>query len=223
MSTPAEPPARGGKKKFPSMQSPVTWVVILGIAVVVGGYLLYRSRQAAASANSTGTASGTTASAADTTDFSGQIATLQAEVADLQSSLTQDESAETTGTAGGGTGGTTGSTALKAPAGFSVTPNANGADFGWGKVEGAKAYELQVAGAGGAGTGTSHYDHAGADDHAEGVKLAGGKYKARVRAGTSTASLTGPWTPYKSFTVGHARTGNKPPHVPVPKKKEPED
>lgn len=219
MTTPAQPPVKGGKKKFPSMQSPVTWVVVLGIAIAGGAYLLYQRNKAAAAANTTSATTGT--STADTTDFSGQIATLQAEVADLQSSFSQDESAETTATSG--STGTT-ATALKAPTGFSITPNANGADFGWGKVDGAKAYELQVTGAGGAGTGTSHYDHAGADNHAEGVRLAGGKYKARVRAGASTTSLTGPWTPYKSFTVGHPKTGGQPPKVPVKKKPgEPED
>lgn len=218
MTTPAQPPAKGAKKKFPSMQSPVTWVVILGIAVAGGAYLLYRRNKAAAAATPAAT---TTTGTTDTTDFGGQIATLQAEVADLQSSFSQDESAETTATSG--STGTT-ATALKAPTGFSITPTSNGANFGWGKVDGAKAYQLQVTGAGGAGTGTSHYDHAGADNHAEGVRLAGGKYKARVRAGTSTTSLTGPWTPYKSFTVGHPRTGGQPPKVPVKKKPgEPED
>lgn len=221
MTTPAQPPVKGGKKKFPSMQSPVTWVVVLGIAIAGGAYLLYRRNKAAAAANTTSATTGT--STADTTDFSGQIATLQAEVADLQSSFSQDESAETTATSG--STGTT-ATALKAPTGFSVTPKPLAADFGWGAVEGAKAYELVVQGAGGTGTGTSHYDHAGAGNHAENVKLAKGKYKARVRAGTSTASLTGPWTAWKSFTVPGtpALGGGKPPHVPAPKKPgEPED
>lgn len=216
MTTPAEPAAKRGSKKFPSMQSPVTWVVILGIAVLGGGYLLYRSRKNAAAANSTGT---TTTGTTDTTDYSGQLATLQAEVADLQSSFSQDESAETTSTSSS-TG--TSATALKAPTGFSVTPKILAADFGWGKVDGAKAYQLQVTGAGGKGTGTSHYDHAGTDNHAENVKLAKGNYKARVRAGTSTTSLTGPWTAYKSFTVkAPTFTGHNPPHVPAPT--EPED
>lgn len=178
------------------LRSPVTWVIILGVALAGGAFLLYRQRQSQTAANAN-----TNAAAAPTTeDFSGQIATLQAEVSDLQSSFAQGEKGETGGTSSGG--GTT--TKLKAPAGLSVTPKAaskGGTDFGWSAVTGAKAYELEVTGAGGKGTGTSHYDHAGAGTHAEGVKLAKGRYRARVRAGTSTAALSGEWTPFKEFTV----------------------
>lgn len=198
MTTPAQPPARRGGNKFPSLRSPVTWVVVLGIGLAAGAYILYRRNKANAAAATT-----TTTATPDTTDLQGQIATLQAEIADLQSTGAQDEAGET-GTTSTGGGGTTGK--LTAPGGFSITPHAGYADFGWGKVAGAKAYELQVTGAGGKGTGTSHYDHAGTGNHAEHVSLTNGNYKARVRAGTSTASLTGPWTAYKSFTVGAARS-----------------
>lgn len=217
MTTPAQP-AAAGKKKFPSMSSPTTWLVILGIALAGGAYLLYRSKQNAANNNSN---SGTSGSGTDTTDYSGEIATLQAEVADLQSSFSQDESGESGTSGSSGSGGTT-PAKLTAPTGLSVTPKVLAADFGWGKVDGAGAYELEVTGAGGKGTGTSHYDHAGTGNHAEGVKLAKGNYKARVRAGTSTANIHGPWTAYKSFTVPGASTpGKGPPHIPAPK--EPED
>lgn len=177
------------------LKSPMTWVIILGVALAGGAFLLYRQRSAANAAN----ASTNAAAAPQTEDFAGQIATLQSEVSDLQSSFAQGEKNE----AGGTTGGTT-TTTLKAPAGLSITPKAaskGGTDFGWSAVTGAKAYELEVTGAGGKGTGTSHYDHAGTGTHAEGVKLAKGRYRARVRAGTSTAALTGPWTPFKEFTV----------------------
>lgn len=204
MTTPAQPPAKGkGKKGFPSLSSPVTWTVILGIALLGGAYLLYRQRQASAAAATTAATP-----TPDQTDLQGQIATLQAEVADLQSTFAQDEGTETgTGTGTGGGGGGTGTGTLAAPGGFSVTPHAGYADFGWSTVPGAKAYELQVAGAGGKGSGASHYDHAGADNHAEHVKLANGAYHARVRAGTSTTSLTGPWTSWKDFHVGHVKGG----------------
>lgn len=200
MTTPAQPPARGRQgNKFPSMRSPVTWAVILGIALAGGAYILYRRRNTAAAANAS-----TAAPSTDTTDLAGQIATLQTEIADLQSTTTQDEGTETgTGTSTGGGG--TGTGKLTAPTGFSITPHAGFADFGWSTVPGAKAYELQVAGAGGAGTGASHYDHAGAGNHAEKVKLSNGSYRARVRAGTSVTSLTGPWTPWKGFQVGALR------------------
>jgi hypothetical protein len=173
--------------------SPTMIILVLGVALAGGAYLLYRQRKNAATAAST-------AAPVDTSqleDFAGQIATLQSEIGNLQSSAAQDEAGETgTGT----TGGTT-TTTLKAPAGLSVTPHKGGASFGWSTVPGAKAYELEVTGAGGKGTGTSHYDHASGGNHAENVALAKGAYKARVRAGTSTAALSGPWTPFKPFTV----------------------
>ena len=208
MTTPAQPPPAKGRKKSPAA-NPVTWVIVLGVALAGGAYLLMRQRSTAA-ANAAGT--GTATPTGSLEDFAGQIATLQSEIADLQSSAAQDEAGET------GTGTTTtpppagGGGALKAPGGFSVTPHAGGANFGWQAVPGAKAYQLQVTGAGGKGTGTSHYDHAANATHAS-VSLAKGAYKARVRAGASTASLTGPWTPYKPFTVTAKAPAVKPPVV----------
>lgn len=193
-------PGRRGNK-FPSLRSPITWVVVLGIGLAAGAFILYRRNKNAAAAT-------TATPAPDTTDLQGQIATLQTEVADLQSSAAQDEAGET-GT-GGGLHGTPipGHPAprgpkLTAPGGLSITPHAGFADFGWSKVDGASAYELQVAGTA-PHPGASHYDHAGTGNHAEHVRLANGNYHARVRAGTSTASLTGPWTPWKPFHVGRA-------------------
>jgi hypothetical protein len=190
VTTPAQPPARGKKKQI----APTTAaIIVLGIALAAGAFLLYRRRNAT---------SGATAAASpqpNNEDVAGQIATLQGEIGDLQSSAAQDEAAETgTGTSGGTT--TTGT--LAAP-GLSVTPHAGGANFGWNTVPGASAYQLQVTGAGGKGTGTSHYDHVANATHAS-VNLNKGAYKARVRAGTSLASVAGTWSPYKSFTVGAA-------------------
>lgn len=192
-------PGRRGGNKFPSLRSPVTWVVVLGIGLAAGAFILYRRRNAAAASTTA-----TTSATPNNEDVAGQIATLQGEIADLQSTGAQDEGAETgTGTGGGsGGGGTTGK--LAAPAGLSITPHAGYADFGWGTVAGAKAYELQVAGTA-PHPGASHYDHAGTGNHAEKVRLANGNYHARVRAGTSTASLTGPWTAWKDFHVGGLR------------------
>lgn len=194
-------PGRRGNK-FPSLRSPVTWVVVLGIGLAAGAYILYRRNKANAAAATTTT----TAATPNNEDVAGQIATLQGEIADLQSTGAQDEGAETgTGSGGGsGGGGGGGGGKLTAPAGLSITPHAGYADFGWSKVDGAKAYELQVAGTA-PHPGASHYDHAGSDNHAEKVRLANGNYHARVRAGTSTASLTGPWTDWKDFHVGGLR------------------
>lgn len=202
MTTPAQPPAKGKGKKS-GLNSPMTWVIVLGVGLVAGAFLLWRQKGTAAAAS-------TATPQPNNEDVAGQIATLQGEIGDLQSTGAQDEAAES------GTGTTTTPVppaGLAAPGGLSITPNAAGANFGWGKVAGARAYELQVTGAGGHGTGTSHYDHAGADNHAEGVHLAKGKYRARVRAGTSTATLSGPWTAYKPFTVT-GKAAAKPPSRP---------
>lgn len=83
------------------MKSPVTWIIVLGIAVVGGAYVLYRRSQSQAAAATT-----TATAAQGTTDWSGAIATLQTEIADLQSSEAQDKGDQ--GTGGGGTGGGTG-------------------------------------------------------------------------------------------------------------------
>ena len=75
----------------------MTWVIILGVALAGGAYLLYRRNQAATAASSSAGAG--TAAASDQVDYSGQIATLQTEIADLQSSV-----AQMSGSGGGTTG-----------------------------------------------------------------------------------------------------------------------
>lgn len=81
------------------MRSPVTWIIVLGLALAGGAYLLYRRSTAAAAA---GTTSATTDTPAGTTnpDWSGEIATLQTEIMDLQSSESQEDNDDdkTTGT-----------------------------------------------------------------------------------------------------------------------------
>ena len=88
----ASGPAAGGQRKS-AMRSPLTWVVVLGIALAGGAYLLYRRSKSAASPPAAAT-TGTTAS--DTTDYSGQIATLQTEIEDLQSSESNEGKITTT-------------------------------------------------------------------------------------------------------------------------------
>lgn len=150
-------PQAGSQARKPGgMRSPVTWIVILGIAVAGGAFLLWRrsSSSSAGTAAATGTAGGTT-------DYAGQIATLQTEIEDLQSSGAQDKDTGTgtgTGTAGagGGTGGTggTGTGAgggtkpAKVPAmPTSVVGAASGpaaARLSWGKVAGATSYQVRM-------------------------------------------------------------------------------
>jgi hypothetical protein len=98
-----------------------------------------------------------------------------------------------TGGTGGGTGG--GTSALAAPTGLSVTPHAGFADFGWGKVPGAGAYEIRVV-------GPTPYDHVAPGNHAEKVPLKNGSYSFTVRAGASASDVHGHWSAIKRFTVG---------------------
>lgn len=94
------------RRKGKGLKSP--WVIVIVLAVAVGGgaYLLYRRSKASSSTSGSGT-SGTPQT--DQEDYAGQIATLQAEIADLQSSASQGGTGG--GTTGGGTsGGTTGGT-----------------------------------------------------------------------------------------------------------------
>lgn len=90
MTTPAQPPAK--KRAI----TPMTMVIVLGVALAGGAFFLWRQKNSSSAAN---------ASTADTTpggsleDFAGQVATLQTEIADLQSSAAQDEGQESgTGT-----------------------------------------------------------------------------------------------------------------------------
>lgn len=85
----------GGKQKFPSLQSPWTWALVLGIAVVGGGIILWRNHQKAAAAASDGSSTTGTAGTSDTTgdaaatNDAALAGTLQDEIGNLQSSLGQ--------------------------------------------------------------------------------------------------------------------------------------
>lgn len=97
---PAPPPAgRSGGRKILGL-SPAGWALTLGLALVAGGYLLYRrGKNRASSTAATATTSGCPAGYAldsagncqpVTGDTSGQIGTLQTEIMDLQSSEAQE-------------------------------------------------------------------------------------------------------------------------------------
>jgi len=187
-----------GKRKT-GLRSPTAIIIILTVSLAAGAYLLYRQRKNAAAAASPATGGGT-ADTGNTEDVAGQIGTLQSEIGNLQSSAAQDEAGEAaTTTTGGGTPATP--AVLAAPAGLSVTPRGHGADAGWGPVPGAKVYELAISGAGGTGTGISHYDRVIPATHAQVAGLAPGRYTARVRAGKSAADVHGHWTAARPFTV----------------------
>src|SRR6185503_2219321 len=136
--------------------------------------------------STTGTAAADTG---NTEDVAGQIGTLQSEIGNLQSSSAQDEACEAAATTTG-CGTPAAPAVLAAPAGLSVTPRGHGADAGWGPVPGAKVYELAISGAGGTGTGISHYDRVIPATHAQVAGLAPGRYTARVRRRRCTRRCT---------------------------------
>jgi hypothetical protein len=86
-------PAATGAKPQPkglNLKSPWLWVGVLAIAVIGGGYMLYRQKQAAAAST------GSDVTSADTTGYdqdAGQLGTLQSEIGDLQSSDAQQGTA----------------------------------------------------------------------------------------------------------------------------------
>lgn len=136
----AAPAQRGQGRKILGM-SQTQLLIVVGIALVGGAYLLYRARKAKTAA--AGTAASATGSCADgsapdangncpqsSQDFSGQLGTLQSEIAGLQaaggaggggSSGDLGGGTGTTGTTGGSDGTAAGSTAGSTAA----PPNAN--------------------------------------------------------------------------------------------------
>jgi hypothetical protein len=76
------PAAQPGRKRKGILSSPITVIVVLGVALGAGAWILLRRRAAASAATAA-------PSAAQAQDDSGQISTLQAEVADLQGRLAQ--------------------------------------------------------------------------------------------------------------------------------------
>lgn len=92
----AEQPAR----KKSALKSPVTWIIVLGIAVAGGAYILYKRSQSSSTTTATGTGTGGTGTGTGTgtgVDYSGQISTLQTEIENLQSSAGQDTGQDKTG------------------------------------------------------------------------------------------------------------------------------
>lgn len=156
MAASPPPAVKGGKPAKPAtggaLRSPLTWIIILGVAVVGGGYLLYRQYSNSQAATA---AAATTPPTPDTTDYSGEIATLQTEIADLQSSFAQDKDTTTGGgggtggggTGGGGGGGTGGGTTKKPGMPTDVHGSAASATsikLTWTKVTGATGYRAHA-------------------------------------------------------------------------------
>lgn len=81
------------QQRKPAFRSPVTWLIVLGIALAGGAYLLYRRSQSSAATGTSTT--GTSTDTSTGTDYSGQIATLQTEIMDLQSSGAKSSSSST--------------------------------------------------------------------------------------------------------------------------------
>lgn len=84
---------------------------------------------------------------------------------------------------------------------LSITPYPGYVHAGWRRDPEASAYELLIVGAGGKGTGTSHFDKEFVTTNAGKVDLAQGAYIARVRS--LYGQLRGDWSPVKHFTVPH--------------------
>jgi hypothetical protein len=130
----ADTPAKGSspaKAKPLSLRSPWTWVIIGGIALIGGAYLLWRNSQSSSS-SSTGS-TGTTG-----TNDAAELGTLQDEIGNLQSSAGSGSGGgtsvvpigDTSGSAGTttttGTGPATGGNSTGAPAVGSTAPATSG-------------------------------------------------------------------------------------------------
>lgn len=200
-----------GKPRKSMLRSPVTWVIILGVTLAGGAYILWRRNQsAAASSSGANTTSGTDTTG--TTDDSGALSTLQTEIADLQSSASQGTA--TTGggtstgggsTSGGGTstgGGTSGGGSASSPPKVPpvitvVNPGIAAADISWTGVPGATAYVLDITGPQGShqASPTVHGTHARVD-------LPAGKKNLKVKVRATNAAGAGPWSATRTFSVG---------------------
>jgi hypothetical protein len=177
-------PRRGGG----ALRSPVTWVIVLGIAVAGGAYLLWRRNQAAAAA----TTSTTTTAAADTAATSGidpaAAGTLQAEIGDLQSSEAQEAAA--------GTPAKTGTPAKASPPRTGPDPvtaimTGNQLTVIWPPVGGASKYQVDVSGKRGSAPVVTQTKAVFS------VATVGPSGTVKVRAGN--AAGWGPWSASKTF------------------------
>lgn len=154
----------------------MTWVIVLGVIVAGGAYMLYRRSKA----NAAAAQSAATPADASGTDTSGQVSTLQTEIMDLQSSEAQEDT-----TTGGGTiprcpggahwdpvqgkcvfgtgegpvpsgtgGGTKAGTPQRVRAG---TVTASSAQILWDRAPGATGYDVRIAGRGTAASAGKNY------------------------------------------------------------------
>jgi hypothetical protein len=114
-------PPKGGKL---SLKSPVTWVIILGVAVAGGAYLLWRRSKATAASSGGSLSSGTA------TDYSGALGTLQDEIGNLQSSGGGSGGGTSVVPVGGDTSGGAG-TVTTTGTGPASGGNSSGSSGGW--------------------------------------------------------------------------------------------
>jgi hypothetical protein len=188
-------PGTGKKRK--GLSSAVVVIVILGVALGAGAWMLYRRRSSASSG-----AAAPPASAA--TDQTGQISTLQAEVADLQGRLAQSGGDEGPGDTDTDTDG--GSTAKKPGMPTHVSGSATSATsirLTWSKVTGATEYKASAT-AGGKTAGTTQTVK-GTSATIPGLKP-GTSYTCHVSAGNAagwSAATNGPVVRTPARTVGH--------------------
>ena len=89
---------------------------------------------------------------------------------------------------------------LAAPTGLHDSVWAYHARIGWNAVAGGTIYELRINGAGGSGTGTTHFDRVLSQRSAT-VNLGPGRYIANVRAGRSASDVHGHWSSTLYFRV----------------------
>lgn len=196
----AQEPRRAGRKS--GFKSPVTWVIVLGIAVVGGAYILYRRSQASTAAAATTAATGSSTG----TDWSGAIATLQTEIADLQSSQAQEQAGETGGgtsggggTAGGGTSGGGGGTPGTDSRGTGGPP----VKAGFGKP--AMPLSVRVTGTTATSVSLRWSPSPGATSYR--IRLTYQGKLAKQQTATGTTTTIGGLTPNHTYTVHVAAVG----------------
>ena len=141
----AAPGAEGrrGQRKKGALSSPYTWLIVLGLGLAGGAYLLYRRGKSSAA----GTSTGTTATPAGTVapDWSGEIATLQTEIMDLQSTITQEAASDKDTD----TGNDNDDKKTGVPGHVHVTKvTQSSVSLAWDKAVNATAYDVRIAGRG---------------------------------------------------------------------------
>lgn len=190
-----------GTPRKSMLRSPITWVIILGVTLAGGAYILYRRNQANNAASSS---SGSTTASTDpnATDNAGALSTLQTEIADLQSSASQQTPAPASPTAPlPDPNKTVTGTITKAPAVppviTVVNPGIAAVDISWTAVPGATGYKLDITGP----QGSAQASPTVSTTHAR-VDLPAGKKGLRVKVRAVNSAGAGPWSGTRTFSVG---------------------